>query len=312
MGALDSTRTDRSGGYSYTISKPDTAAQYVVGVQHAGVGYLTRAVGPGRFPSQVLDTISVYDTSSAQPITISQRHLLVQPFNPDGSIPVLELWVIRNDGNRTRVAADSAQPTWRGALLQGATDAEIGESDFPHESFAHGGDSIAVLTPITPGDKQIVVTYLLPRGTSKLRLPVHEPIGTLGIMLADTLARVDAGPLTAYGVNRFENVPYLRLEAKGLPAGSPISVSFSPPPAQPGDFWWVIVAVAALGLVAGFAAWWRSERARAGLSDAEVFALEIAALDQRPADPGDTQRMILRAELSKRLAAALAESNTPP
>jgi hypothetical protein len=309
MGALDSVRTDRNGAYDFVVRKPDTTSQYVVGVQYAGVGYLTRAVGPGRFPSQLLDTISVFDTSATQPISISQRHILVQPANPDGSIPVLELWVIRNDGDRTRVVTDTSQPTWRGRLLAGATDAEIGESDFPHDAMGHGGDSIAVLTPITPGDKQIVVTYLLPRGTRHLDLSLHEGIGTLGIMLADTLARVDSGPLKPYGVSTFENIPYLRLEAKNVSSGGSVGIALRTGPAEPGDFWWVIVAAAALGMVAAFFAWWRSVRARAGLSDAEIIAVQIAALDASPEEPGNAERLVKRADLSRRLAAALAETN---
>ena len=307
MGAVDSVRTDGSGAYSFVIARPDTAAQYVVGVRYAGVGYLTRTVGPGRFPSQLLDTISVFDTSTTQPITINQRHLLVQPANPDGSIPVLELWVIRNDGRRTRISADTTQPTWQGSLLAGATESQVGESDFPPEAFAHRGDTIAVLTPITPGDKQIVLTYLLPRGTRRLVLPVRETIGTLAIMLADTLARVDPGPLKPGGVTRFENVPYLRLEAKDASPGSAISIRLNRPPLEPGDLWWLVVALAALGMVASFLAWWRSERVRAGLSDAEILAVQIAALDALPVDPGDAGRPALREELTRRLEAALAE-----
>jgi hypothetical protein len=45
-----SMRTDAGGGYSFVIAKPDTTSQYVVGVRFAGVGYLSRAVGPGRTP----------------------------------------------------------------------------------------------------------------------------------------------------------------------------------------------------------------------------------------------------------------------
>ena len=226
---LDSVRTDWSGAYHFTVAGTDTTAQYVVGVQYSGVAYISGAAGPGRLSSRELDAFSVFDTSATQPVVLSQRHLLIQPANPDGTIPVLELLVLVNRGTRTRVGADSTGPTWHGRLLAGAFDVEVGEGDVGRDAVTHEGDAISVIAPLTPGEKQIVLTYVLPRKLAEVILPRSEEVGTLGVMIADTMARPEPGPLQARGIAGFENISYLRLEATDVPAGPPLSSVYPAP-----------------------------------------------------------------------------------
>ncbi len=307
---LDSMRTDRAGSYHFTVTGRDTTAQYVVGVQYAGVAYLSGTAGPGRWSSRELDAFSVFDTSATQPIVLSQRHLLIQPANPDGSIPVLELLVLANGGTRTRVGADSTRPTWRGRLLVGGFDLEVGEGDVTRDAITHAGDSISVFAPLTPGEKQIVLTYLLPRKLAQVVLPLDEAVGTLGVMIADTMARAEPGPLKSFGIAGFENITYLRLEAKDVPAGPPLVIRLSRSPADLTDYWWVVVAGAAFAMVVGFVAWWRAERAPAALSETEVLALQVAAMDAALGERRDAASVTRRDALAVRLAAALAEKNS--
>ena len=307
-GAVDSVRTDANGAYRFAF-QADTTAQYAVGALYAGVGYLGASVGPGAITSRDLGTIAVFDTSSNAPIMVSQRHLLVQPVNADGSIPVLELLVLRNPGSRTRVGADSTQPSWTGALLAGATDIDVGESDVSPDAVLRQGDSIAVLAPLTPGEKQIVLTYLVPKGRSKLVLPRPEAVGELNFMVADTLATATSGPLRNLGIASFENIRYRRLESRDVPPGSPIVVSLSRRPPQPGDLAWIVGALSALALLAALMAWWRRDRARGDWSDAEILAARIAALDAVLQATDDPERRALRQQLAHELNATLAEQD---
>ena len=43
-GPVDSVRTDRSGRYAFSLALPDTTAQFVVGLEYAGVAYVTGTV----------------------------------------------------------------------------------------------------------------------------------------------------------------------------------------------------------------------------------------------------------------------------
>jgi hypothetical protein len=237
-------KTDRSGRYQFRVATPDSTAQYGVGVRYAGVGYLSNAVGPGQLGSSNLGTITVFDTSATTPITLSQRHLLIQPPNPDGSVPVLELLIIRNASSRTRVPADSSTPTWRIRMPRGALGTELGESDVGHDAVEHGGDSIAIMGPITPGEKQLVATYVLPRKLREIVVPIEDSTGILGIMVADTLATATGASLKTFEVTPFENIPYRRFEASAV-TDSAVVIHLSRRPLVAEDFWWVIVAATA-------------------------------------------------------------------
>ncbi|MBI4420926.1 MAG: hypothetical protein HY560_08885 [Gemmatimonadetes bacterium] len=303
-GPVDSTRTDRAGRYVFLRPPTDTAARYLVGVTHGGVAYVTGAVALGR-GSLTLDPVAVFDTSGTQPVVLVQRHTLVQRRNPDGSLPVLELLVLRNPGHRTRVAADSLHPAWRGLLLPGAQEVEVGESDVSVEAVWHSGDTIEVTAPIPPGEKQIVLTYLLSAAGRDLVIPADQPTGELDLMVADTTAQVVRGPLQALGIVSFENGRYLRLEGKDLSAGAPIVIRLASRPLAPGDLWWVIVAISALALIGGFVVWRRADLAGGGLTDAEWLAAQIAALDAAPSGGDAAARQRRRDELMARLSAAL-------
>ncbi len=283
-------KTDAAGRYRFAVRDPDTTSQYAVGLRHAGVGYVSRAVGRGAIVSTNLGSLTVFDTSSTVAIEVSQRHLLVQPPSADGSVPVLELIVLRNSSSRTRIPADSTQPTWKTHILAEGQDLELGDSDFEHGAVQHGeGDSIAVVGPITPGEKQIVLTYVLPRRVRELRLPVDHAADTLGIMVSDTLAHSVAGPLEALGVTSFENIPYLRLEAKDVKPGDAIVVALSPPPMEAVDFWWVVLLLTGGAMAATWFSWVKQDRLRAGLTDEEIAALQAVAREAPLAPPTRSQ-----------------------
>ena len=193
----------------------------------------------------------------------------------------------------------------------GGLELEIGESDVSRDAVIRRGASIAVIAPIAPGEKQVVLTYLLPRNRTALTLPVDQATGELDFMVADTTATVVQGPLAALGITSFENTRFLRFEGRDVKPGAPVVIRLSRGPRTPEDFWWVVVAIAALALGATFAAWWRADRSRAGLTDAELLAAQVAVLDTAPAGAGDGERASRRAELMRRLAATLAERDSP-
>ena len=312
-GPVDSTRTDRAGHYAFSWTEADTAARYVMGVSYAGVAYLTTPVGIGR-RAVAVEPVLVFDSTSTQPVILSQRHTLVQPSNPDGSFPVLELLVLRNAGSRTRVAPDRGHPAWTGRVLPGALEVEVGESDVSADQVLRWGDTVAVAAPIPPGEKQIVLTYLLPGSTRDLVFPADQPTGEVDVMVADTTAVLARGPLRVVGVTSFENHRYLRFEGRDLAVGRGGGglIRLAPRPLAPGDLWWTVVVLSALGLAAGFVRWWRADRAQGGLTDAEWIAAQIAALDAAPTDGDPAARQQRRAELMSRLAATLARQTRDP
>lgn len=210
-GPLDSMRTDAGGRYRLGLARSDSTALYMVSVTYEGVTYFSDAL----HPRQVKDTIPalvVFDTSSVAPaITVGQRHVVVRAPEAGGGRSVLEFVLLDNPGTRTRVAADSATALWAAALPAGATAFQVGQSDVSAEAIVRVGDSVFVTAPIPPGHKQIVYTYTLPAG-NELRLPLQAAAGRMLVLLEDTAATLVSGPLTARGVETFEDSHFALFE----------------------------------------------------------------------------------------------------
>lgn len=254
-GPVDSTRTDASGGYRFARPAGDSG-RLVVTVRHDGVAYVSAdAVRRGRTAN--VPRLMVHDTSSVAPVVLSQRHVLVRGRDPDGSRSVLELLILRNPGEVTRVAPGGDAATWRTRLLHGATEALVpgGQGDIGVEATRISGDTLAIAAPVPPGDRQLVVSYVVP-ASSRLVLVVDGPVHQVTMMLADTAAVVRRG-LASTGIMSFEGERYLRAEAKDVTVGDTLVVELAPSPVRVEKLWWLVVAASAGVLAAAAFRWWR-------------------------------------------------------
>jgi hypothetical protein len=261
-GPVDSTRTDASGAFRFGRPAGDSG-RLLVTLRHDGVAYVSEdAVRRGATAS--IPPLIVHDTSSTTPVVLAHRHVLVRGVEPDGSRAVLELMVLRNPGRKTRVAPAGVGGTWRTRLLRGALEALVpgGQGDFGVEATDVSGDTLAITAPVPPGDRQLVVSYVLP-ATNRLELVADGPVTQVTLMLADTTAAVGRGSLTPSGVQSFEGERYLRLEARDLAPGDTLVVQLSPAPLRAESLWWLVVVAAAGVLAAAALRWWRPPLAEA-------------------------------------------------
>ncbi len=236
-GAIDSVRLDARGRYRMRVAVPDTNALYLVSTTYHGITYFSSAMTARRAVDSV-PTLVVFDTSSvAPPIGVAQRHVVVRGTGT-GRRTVLELLVLANAGQQTRIAGDDVRPVWVGRLPSRIGDFEVGESDVSAEAVARVGDSLVVTAPVPPGQKQLVFTYTLPAGP-ELVIPVDQAVGRLLVLLEDTAATLVEGPLQRRGVEVFEDAQFalfdgpvpatggqvvFRFDRPGLPAGVMVAV----------------------------------------------------------------------------------------
>ena len=297
-GPVDSAPTDPAGAYRFVRPSGDSVGGLAVTVRHHGVVYVSEAAVFRGAAGQIA-LLTVRDTSSGVPVALAQRHVLVRDADRDGSRAVLELLVLRNSGDLTRVASAGA-PVWSTRLAAGAADVVVSPAEGDNGSSATRvhGDTVAFESPLPPGDRQIVVSYVLP-AARRLVLPLDEATGELSVMLADTGAVVAHGSVEPQGVMTFENVRYLRLEGANVAGGDSLVVHFPRGPVQPADLWWVVVGLSALALAAAAWRWRRADRARRGFSEAEILAARVAVMDRAG---NTTERERAMAELVRTLA----------
>lgn len=313
---VDSGRTDAAGAYYLHAPVRDTTAIYLASVEHRGINYFSSAVRAVEFTMDTAATLFVFDTTSVGPaITVAQKHVVVRSPEANGSRSVLELLVLHNRGQLARVVGDSAVPVWRGALPEGATNLEVGESDVSRDAVVARGDTVMLFAPVPPGEKQLVYAYTIPSGRRTLNIPVDQPVERLQVLLEDTLAQVESSGLQRFADEQMEGVTFARYEGAATAAGGPVGVRFPSGGTSAMAMWWIPVALAGLAMGAALVVWLRrGPRPVVVVDDPNVLAARIAALDEEfearagQATPGERAAYgSQRSELKARLSALLAE-----
>ena len=319
QGPVDSVRTDAAGRFRLVIARPDTVGMYVVSTRHHGIGYFAAPVAATDRAAAADLLLVVYDTSSAgPPLVLAMRHVVVTAPGSGGGRPVMDVFQVHNDGPATRVGADSTAPTWRSRLPAGIEESRPGEGEVSPDAVLLAGGEVAVTAPFPPGDKQVVVTYSVPRGARQLRIPVDQPLARLELLIEDPGAGACGGGVRPEEPVVLQGRSFRRFSGDGVGAGAEVTVEFGAAFGTARRFSWiaVIAAAGALAAGAGLGVRRRGTRGRgAGAvpSDPDALATMIAALDERyegreaETPPDDWERYrTRRAELKARLQAVLA------
>jgi hypothetical protein len=314
QGAVDSTVADTRGRFRLRF-RADTSAVYLLSARYGGIEYFSSPVhtNPAR-PDTAL-ALLVYDTSSTAPVSLEARHIVVPRPGEDGSRAVLDLFVLLNQGLRARVAPDSLRASWSAPLPAASTGLEIGESDVSPDAVRRQDDSVLVTAPIAPGQKQLSLEYMIPKGHSTVEFPVGAGGGRLNVLVEESGANVSGGTLALADSQVIEGRAFHRWTGDVPPGGS-VRLTLPALPRTPVAV--LAVLVTALGLVLALAAWRVLRRVPAGVLPAPLPDLHpvldaIATLDARYAGkesetpPEEWQRyQAERARLKAELASSLA------
>jgi len=183
-GEVDATVTDSTGAFSFTVA-PVAGAEFTVyfatadylSVRFFGQPLHPDSAGAGEY------LLTVYDTASVlpEPVRVTSRDIVM--FGElTGGWEVLEVLRVFNPTRFAFVAGDG-MPPWEFRLPEDAYDFQVGEGDvLPHE-LSWMEDRVLQLTPVTPGVREIYVSYRLPRGPSRSVLQIGEPTDTLNIFV---------------------------------------------------------------------------------------------------------------------------------
>jgi len=278
QGPLDSTQTDRRGRFRFAF-RPDTSALYLLSVRHAGIEYFSPPVHTNPERPDTTIRVLVYDTSSTAPIALEARHLVVTRPGKDGSRSVLDLAVLLNSGNRTRVAPDSAGASWGGLLPRGTIGLEVGESDVSPEAVTRRGDSLLVAAPLAPGEKQVTVQYLVPAGSKELELRFTEPVSSVNVLAEESDVVVSGGSLALADSQVLQGRSFRRWTG-AVPAGGALRVALPGRSRVPEGLLPSLVAAVVLVLV-GAGWYFLARRPRSPTASPAVLLDAIAALDAR-------------------------------
>lgn len=250
-GPVDSVRSDAAGRWRLRIPVVDTLAVYVASSLYAGLAYFSQPIRvmPGR--AVVAEPLVVFDTSSiGPPLQVQRRLVTIARPKSDGSRDVLELLELVNPSSTTRIAPDSLQPVWAGAIPAEALQLEVQSGDFSADAVVRRGDRVLLFGPVQPsGFHQLSYGYTLAGSVQALALPVDQPTAELDLLLEDTLSRATAPGLRSGGVQPIETRFFARYRADSVPAGAPVRIAFTKSPLRAERLlpFLVIAIAAALG-----------------------------------------------------------------
>jgi hypothetical protein len=255
--------------------------------------------------------ILVYDTSSTTPILLEARHLVITRPGEDGSRGVLDLMVLRNDSRLTRTTSDTMHPTWSAALPPGTVGLDVSESDFSRDAVARRGDSVIVVAPFAPGEKQLTVQYLIPSDRAAVDLPFGRPGAAINVLAEETGVRVTGSGVALADSQLLQGRSFRRWTGVAQP-NSVVRIVLPGTGRTP--TWLLAALVGALTLVLAGAGWRLLAKRSVPAPKTRELVDAIAALDLRYAGrEGETpvdewssyiaERARIKAQLEASLAA---------
>jgi hypothetical protein len=319
QGPVDSVKSDASGAFRFRVSRPDTGAMYVVSTRYAGIGYFSSPFSIRDRAGSDTIRLAVYDTSaSGTPLVVAVRHLVISAPGTDGSRDVLDIVQVANPGQTTRVPRDSAAATWQMRLPHGVESFHVGEGEVPSSAVRQAGDAVLVHAPFPPGEKQVVVTYVVPRGLGTLRLPIDQPTVRLELLVEDSTVTASGAALVAANPLRLEGRSFRRFSAAHVAAGETAAITFGGGSGARNLTWLAVVLAAGLLAAGGWAAARRRVVGAAApvlrsVPAQDALLRQIVALDERYASRREetpaaeweeyqAKRAALKAQLAGRLA----------
>lgn len=279
QGPVDSVTTDHRGRFRF-VFRPDSSALYLFSARYAGIEYFSAPVHTNPERPDTAIRIVVYDTSSTAKVALEARHIVLLRPGEDGSRGVLDLIVLRNDGQLTRVAPDSSRPSWTGRLPRGTVGLEMAESDVSPEAVTRREDSLIVTAPLAPGEKQVTVQYLVPSNRNVLELPFTQPGTTVNVLAEERGIKVSGGTLTLADSQVIQGRSYQRWTGT-MAAGSILQIGL--PGIGRAPAWLLGALVAGVALVLVGAGWYflRRRPVEPGPDSFGDLLDSIAALDAR-------------------------------
>lgn len=203
-GAVDSVRTDARGSFTFRVAAPDSQSMYLVSARYGGIAYFSQPMQGGQSsgPAEII----VYDTTSRDVRTQLQgRHVVVSSPNASGVRSVIDVLEIENDTILTRVPGPENRPTYALLLPDGVENVHASQGEISDKAVEVRNGRAELFAPLSPGLRQLVLTYEVKAAAFPLAIPLEHSISVLEVLLEEQGALASApgldnkGPVTVDG-----------------------------------------------------------------------------------------------------------------
>jgi hypothetical protein len=177
-----------------TVPDPARSDVFLASVDYLGLLYFGQ---PITLPIQLdsIYEIRTYDTtvvaSGGTTVPIQVRNLFLE-LSGTGWF-VTDVFLLHNDGARTLVARDGGA-VWRHPVPPSASGLVIADMQFAEGGVSVDGGDVAILAGIPPGERYVVVRYLVP--DPYLEIPIASPTEALEVYVREPAPPIEAPALT--------------------------------------------------------------------------------------------------------------------
>jgi mono/diheme cytochrome c family protein len=245
-GDSDTATVDAAGAYTFTNLVAGPQIVYRVVATYGGADFVHPDDLEIPAGGEARADFEVFEPSTDEQLTVRAGHIVVSPLPERGTARVVEMWLVANDGQRTRVAPLEGS-TLRLALPAAATNLGIDDPALRAHASVEDG-SILLDAPFAPGEREVVITYELPYSGTELLFErdLDLPTESLQLMAVAPGAEVSSeqlGPpsvsemggqsvVTAFGTQLAPPLTVV-VNISGLPASRPETGSVRPLPSSP-------------------------------------------------------------------------------
>jgi mono/diheme cytochrome c family protein len=284
----EQTQLGPSGTFAFEDVEIVPGRLYFVIVEHQGLSYASEVAH--LLPAQAsLDLpVVIYDaTESTADLAIERLHTLFD-FSIEGTVRVIELWILTNQGEQTIAPAEGIAVT----LPQDATDLQF-ENGLAGQRFLVNETGFADMEPVAPGQgsSELVFSYSLPYDRRlAFEQPVSYPVKAVVLLSPEPGPKLQAeglqdmgereistGVIRSYGLGPVAAGDALRVNLSGRPAASSATGSLPPNLGLA-----IGLAAVGLALIAAGLLWFRPKR-------------EPVAPEEAPPTPDPEREGLLRA-----------------
>jgi hypothetical protein len=235
---------------------------------------------------------------------------------------VAEIFEIENQSPRTITARDSV-PVWSTVLPEAAESVAVAPGDVTASTVRFTRGRAELFAPLSPGVRQLVLTYQLPGKAFPVSFPMQRPTSVLELLFEDPRGRVSGVEVREMDAATIEGRNFRRMLSQDVPASAVVTVDMPSPPIGSTRVIAVVIGTVAGLMVVGLVIWLGRRRRHAvprvsapvnavPASDVDSLVAELAALDARheasPSRDADAEAAYARerAALKARLERALA------
>ena len=324
---LDSLRSGRDGRFRFRYARSgDPQALYFVSARYEGIAYFSPPLRADTVRGEDADIIVYATTTDTSALRTQGRHLVLSAAR-GADREIAEVFELENSATRTIVAKDSTTPLWSIGLPDEARNPAVAPGDVTAAAVVFRGGRAQLYAPLSPGVRQLVITYRLPISSTSVSVPVERDLAVLEVLLEEPRATVEGAGLREVPPAAIEDRQFHRFLAQDAPATAVVRVTLPAPVSRNSPALRILGAAVAVVMMGALATWTlrrrRSPTGRAsaapspGVPNVELLIAELATLDarfERQRNPSAETRAAYerdRASLKARIAGALAAENTP-